>query len=176
MNSRGNIGRWAVAALAALCSMHPASATIVISGDAGGPIPQYEQRFAMMRASGETVVIDGRCLSACTMVLGLVPPERLCVTPRARLGFHAAWFPDMAGGRVFSRQDTQRLHDSYPPAVRHWIARRGGLSAKMLILEGAALRALVPSCQLVAAPRRAIPAAGHALEISAYHRGLGRGL
>ena len=170
------IGCQALAVVAALCWIPPASATIVISGDPGGPIPQYEQRFAMMRAIGETVVIDGRCFSACTMVLGLVPPDRLCVTPRARLGFHAAWFPDMAGGRVFSREDTRRLHDSYPPAVRHWIARRGGLSAKMLILEGPALRAMVPSCQLVAAPRRAFPPAGHTLEISAYHRTLGRGL
>ena len=50
-----------------------------------------------LRSSGERVVIDGPCLSACTMVLGVIPRDRICVTPRARLGFHAAWHPDDSG-------------------------------------------------------------------------------
>src|SRR5688500_5233554 len=79
-----------------------ASATMIITADPGGPISHYEHRYASVRATGENVVIDGACFSACTLVLGLVPPERICVTPRARLGFHAAWFPDLAGGRVIS--------------------------------------------------------------------------
>ena len=32
-------------------------------------------------------MIDGRCLSACTLVRGVIPRERICVTRRARLGF-----------------------------------------------------------------------------------------
>ena len=168
--------RCVLAAVAALLWTPSASATMVITADAGGPISHYEQRYAMVRATGETVVIDGRCFSACTMVLGLVPRGQVCVTARARLGFHAAWFPDMAGGRVMSRQHTQRLHDSYPEPVRHWIARRGGLSAQMLVLEGRELRAILPACRLAAVPSRAIGQAGHTLEISAYGKGLDRRL
>jgi hypothetical protein len=39
------------------------------------------------------VIIDGFCASACTIVLGTVPHDKICVTFRAKLGFHAAWDP-----------------------------------------------------------------------------------
>src|SRR2546430_12063950 len=41
-----------------------------------------------------SVVIAGTCVSACTMVLGLVPTDRICATSNAVLGFHAAWMFD----------------------------------------------------------------------------------
>ena len=50
-----------------------ASAAVVLSGDGGGKMEEYAARFQQVRASGDTVVIDGICSSACTMVLGLVP-------------------------------------------------------------------------------------------------------
>jgi hypothetical protein len=155
---------------------------MIITGDAGGSIQQYEELYAAVRATGEYVVIDGRCFSACTMVLGLVPRDRICVTPRARLGFHAAWFPDMAGGKVISAYHTRRLHSIYPDSVRHWIARRGGLSTRMIVLQGRELLAILPACRTAAAPRRTASAGretaaiGHRLEISAAGKGLGRGL
>ena len=143
-----------------------ASATVVINGDRGGLIRQYEQRYAMVRASGRPVVIDGRCYSACTLVLGLVPPDRVCVTPRARLGFHAAWFPGPGGGQVLSRDHTLRLYDLYPGWVRSWIVRRGGLSSRMLILEGAELRAMVTPCRLQKVPPEAFARARHNRKIA----------
>lgn len=167
------IGRGVLAA-AAMLWMPSASATMIITADTGGPISHYEQRYAMLRATGEYVVIDGRCFSACTMLLAYVPRERVCVTPRARLGFHAAWFPDMTGGRVISRQHTQRLHDSYPAPVRHWLARRGGLSSQMLVLQGRELQAILPPCRLVAGTQNGIVRTGHNLEMSAFGKGLGR--
>jgi hypothetical protein len=171
--------RGVVAAVAAVLWVPSAAATVVIAADPGGSIDQYERRYAAIRASGEQVVIDGPCYSACTLVLGLVPRDRVCVTARARLGFHAAWFPDMAGGRVISARHTQRLHDAYPAPVRGWIARRGGLSARTLVLEGRELRSMVPACGYATGSRSArwaFPAAGHNLEISAAAKGLGPGL
>ena len=67
-------------------SLTPASATMRIAEDRGGQIGHYLQAFAMLRSSGENVVIDGNCLSACTLVLGLIPRSRICATPRARWG------------------------------------------------------------------------------------------
>ena len=61
-----------------------------IAEDRGGQIGQYLQAFNTLRSSGERVIVDGNCLSACTLVLGLVPRERICATQRARFGFHAA--------------------------------------------------------------------------------------
>ena len=117
-----------------------------IAEDRGGQIGQYLQSYAAVRSSGEQVVVDGNCLSACTMVLGLIPPERICATSRARFGFHAAWMPDDNGHPVTSPMGTQALWNIYPPSVRHWISRHGGLSRKMIFMEGRSLHGIVASC------------------------------
>jgi hypothetical protein len=128
------------------CGISSASATMRIAGDRGGQIGQYLQNFAAVRSSGEQVVIDGNCLSACTMVLGLVPRDRVCATSRARFGFHAAWMPDENGRPVTSPMGTQALWNIYPAPVRRWISRHGGLSRRMIYMEGSALHGVVSSC------------------------------
>ena len=124
-----------------------ASATMRIAEDRGGQIGQYLQTFAAVRATGEPVIVDGNCLSACTLVLGLVPRGQICATPRARFGFHAAWMPDLAGRPVTSALGTQALWKIYPASVRRWISRHGGLSRKMIYLEGRALEGVVTICE-----------------------------
>jgi hypothetical protein len=128
-----------------------ASATMRIAEDRGGQIGHYLQAFAMMRSTGENVVIDGNCLSACTLVLGLIPNSKICATERARFGFHAAWMPDGEGRPVTSSMGTRALWNIYPASVRHWINRHGGLSRKMIFLEGHDLHGIVRSCS--ATPR-----------------------
>src|SRR5215831_8364414 len=63
-----------------------------ITRDHGGLVDQYKYKYAMIRDRGERVIIDGICNSACTLVLGIVPLNRVCVTPRASLGFHQAYY------------------------------------------------------------------------------------
>jgi hypothetical protein len=123
-----------------------ASATMRIAEDRGGQIGHYMQAFAMLRSSGERVVVDGNCLSACTLVLGLIPRSRICATPRARFGFHAAWMPDVDGRPVTSPMGTEALWNVYPTTVRRWISRHGGLSRKMIFLQGRELDGIVASC------------------------------
>lgn len=123
-----------------------ASATMRIAEDRGGQIGHYLQVFAMLRSSGENVVVDGNCLSACTLVLGLIPHGKMCATRRARFGFHAAWMPDLEGRPVTSAVGTQALWNIYPGAVRRWISRHGGLSRKMIYLQGRDLGGIVESC------------------------------
>jgi hypothetical protein len=133
-------------AVLAMLNASPASATMLIAEDRGGQIGHYLQAFALVRSSGEKVVIDGNCLSACTLVLGLVPRERVCATSRARLGFHAAWMPDAYGRPITSPMGTQALWDIYPAHVRSWINRRGGLQRKMIFLQGRELAGFIPPC------------------------------
>jgi hypothetical protein len=140
-------------AIVVTLSVTSASATMRISEDRGGQIGHYLQTFAALRSTGENVVIDGNCLSACTLVLGLVPRERICVTQHARFGFHAAWMPDRDGRPVTSPLGTQALWDIYPPSVRRWISRHGGLSRKMIFLEGRALGGIVASCNRGVSPQ-----------------------
>ena len=134
------------ALVGALTTISPASATIRIAGDVGGQIGAYIQRHAAMRQSGERVVIDGPCLSACTMVLGVIPQDRICVTSRALLGFHAAFDVDPSGRRVMNPQGSSLMMDHYPQEVRNWIARRGGLSREMMFLSGRGLSSMYASC------------------------------
>jgi hypothetical protein len=128
----------------------PVSATMRIAEDRGGQIGHYLQAFTMLRSTGERVVIDGDCLSACTLVLGMIPRRQMCVTGRAVFGFHAAWMPDRDGRPVTSNMGTRALWNVYPPSVRRWIARHGGLSRRMIYLQGRDLASIVPSCS---APR-----------------------
>jgi hypothetical protein len=129
------------------CGMSSASATMRIAEDRGGQIGQYLQNFTAVRQSGERVIVDGSCLSACTLVLGLIPSDRICATARARFGFHAAWMPDPNGRPVTSPMGTQALWNIYPVSVRHWINQHGGLSRKMIYMQGRSLNGIVASCE-----------------------------
>lgn len=127
-------------------SVGSASAAVRIEADRGGEIGKYLMEFAMLRETGERVIIDGPCLSACTLVLSLIPRERICITQRALLGFHAAWSPDGYGGRQTNHGATRMMLASYPPHVRKWIKRRGGLNRHMMVLRGRELSSMYRSC------------------------------
>jgi hypothetical protein len=128
-----------------LLAMSPALAER-ISDDAGGVIDTYVQKFTLVRDSGERIVVDGQCLSACTLVLALVPRERICVTPNAVFGFHSAWSYDAQGGEAVNREATQSLLNMYPEQIRRWIRANGGLHQKLVYLRGRQLAGLYPVC------------------------------
>lgn len=132
------------AAMAALTAT--SASALRISHDAGGQIGPYMATYASLRSSGEQIVIDGPCLSACTMLLGIIPRENICVTPRARLGFHAAWKPDDNGNPVTHVGATKVLWEIYPQNVRSWLSRHGGLQRKMVFLHGRELSAMYQPC------------------------------
>jgi hypothetical protein len=125
----------------------PASADVRILASPGGQIGPFLELFSAVRQSGERVVIDGPCLSACTLVLMSVPRQRVCVTPRAVLGFHAASSRDFYGRRVWEPEATGVVLAAYPPRIREWIVRRGGLSSRLLLLRGRELAAMYPRCR-----------------------------
>jgi hypothetical protein len=124
----------------------PALADVRIMASLGGPVGGYLTFFSKVRQSGERVVIDGPCLSACTFVLSTIPRSRICVTPRAVLGFHAPVVIDQEGRKFHSREVTRAMGASYPPAVRTWIKRHGGLTQDLILLRGRELAALYPRC------------------------------
>jgi len=98
---------------------------------------------------GERVIIDGICNSACTLVLGIVPLNRICATPRASLGFHQAYYDRRwtAGVKITSVSGTAELMSTYPPPVHDWINRHGGLTSTMKrVFNGRELWAIVDPC------------------------------
>jgi hypothetical protein len=136
----------AAGALVMLTGINSASAEVRIQRDFGGQIGPYLYKYAMVREAGHKVVIDGPCLSACTLALAVIPRDRICMTQNAVLGFHAAWMPGADGHPVKSAGGTRLLMAVYPPRVRDWIRRRGGLNGKTIFLRGRELAALYPSC------------------------------
>ena len=134
------------AALGAL-AVAPAQAEVRILSSPGGQVGPFLDLFERVRDSGERVVIDGPCLSACTLVLSMVPGDRICVTRRAVLGFHAARSIDRRG-RIYAEPEASELVlEAYPARVRSWIRRRGGLTSRLLLLRGRELTAIYPSCR-----------------------------
>jgi hypothetical protein len=135
-----------VGALCAFTAL-PAQAEIRILESPGGQVGPFLDLFEQVRASGERVVIDGPCLSACTLVLSMVPNDRICVTRRAVLGFHAARSIDRRGKMYAEPEASAIVLQAYPTAVQNWIRRRGGLTSRLLLLRGRELAAIYPTCR-----------------------------
>jgi hypothetical protein len=113
----------------------------------GGEVSQFIDMFDHLRKSGDRVVIDGPCLSACTLVLSAVPSKRICVTRRAVLGFHAARLIDRRGRFQAEPEATEIMYQTYPAAIRGWIRRHGGLTSHLLLLRGPELAGFYRVCQ-----------------------------
>ena len=136
------------AATAALM-LSTAQGAVRIKSDPGGQIGPYLENLVALRGSGERVIIDGICNSACTLVLGIVPLNRICVTPRASLGFHMAYFDKATTGglKVMSYEGTADVMSYYPNTVKDWLSRHGGLTPDMKkVRNGPELWAIIDPC------------------------------
>ena len=135
--------------LFSLLAASPAQADLRITRDHGGYVTEYKAKYERIRDRKERVIIDGICNSACTMVFGIVPMNKVCVTPRASLGFHQAYY-DKAftfGIKVNSSEGTSDLMSYYPRPVKEWISRNGGLTNEMKkIKNGMDLWSIVDPC------------------------------
>jgi hypothetical protein len=127
----------------------PARAELHITRDHGGYVEEYKTKYKRVRDKGERVIIDGICNSACTLVLGIVPMNKICVTPKASLGFHQAYY-DKAftfGMKITSAEGTTDLMSYYPDTVKDWIRRNGGLTTDMKkIKNGVDLWKIIDPC------------------------------
>jgi hypothetical protein len=137
-----------LAAVLLLAGMGASQAVVRIADDRGGRIGTYVDKYQDLRSSGETVIIDGLCASACTIVLGALPHDRICVTSHANLGFHAAWDFGADGRAITNPEATQMLYSMYPPPVKRWISQRGGLTPHMIFLRGRQLQSMYKPCFL----------------------------
>jgi hypothetical protein len=143
-------GAYASAVLLAFSFMMPsnAAADVRIVDDPGGEVSSFVQKYQEIRDSGQHVEIDGPCLSACTLLTGIVPRSHICVTSRAVLGFHAAsYYDDASRSLVPTREGSALVMRLYPAEIRGWIMRHGGLTPHMIELRGRDLAALYQPCR-----------------------------
>lgn len=125
----------------------PCDAAIRIEDDMGGSLGAYYIKFSNIRKSGQHVIIDGDCFSACTIVTGMVAHQNICITPRARFGFHAALAPNEFGMLAVNPTATRVLYQLYPTNIRTWLHRNGGLNDRTIVLDGNALAHMYPMCR-----------------------------
>jgi len=93
--------------------------TMVLANDMGGLISAYEQRYIRAARSGARAVIDGDCLSACTMAIGIFR-GRICAAPNAVLGFRSAWEP-WPCGKVPAPPGTRQIARHFTREAMTWV-------------------------------------------------------
>jgi len=137
-------GMFAAALL--LWGIGASQAAVRIANDAGGRIDRYLDGYEKLGASGQMVRIDGLSASACTIVLAMIPRDKICVTSNANLAFHAAWDFGAYRRAITNPEATRNLFAMYPVQVRRWIAHHGGLTPRTIFLRGKQLQAMYRSC------------------------------
>jgi hypothetical protein len=141
--------RYLIVVMLALWPPAAHAADTIITRDHGGLVEEYKAKYAKIRDGGGRVIINGICNSACTLVLGIVPLKRICVTPKASLGFHEAYIDKSFtfGIKLTSYAGTADLVSYYPDSVKDWIRRHGGLTPEMKhVVNGPELWAMVDPC------------------------------
>jgi hypothetical protein len=100
-----------------------------ITQDPGGRIVDFVRKYSNMRDAGTHVVIDGDCISACTILIGVLRPENVCATSLAAFGFHSASYRsvDKKGKEHFEHNPeiSELIWDTYPGDLRTLLAYRG---------------------------------------------------
>jgi hypothetical protein len=76
------------------------------------------------------------------MALVVMPRDRICVTNKARLGFHAA----IRSGRA-DAAGTKLLYSTYPTDIQKWITENHALDTlKVTVLSGRELESMIQRC------------------------------
>lgn len=115
-------------------------AIIEVVEDHGGFVREYFAAVEQLRNTKTQIKITGTCESACTLIFAL-PPDRICVDPLAKIGFHRAKNiddPDMAD--VWS----EVMWNSYPDIIRQ---RLQTLTKNFKYLMGQALIPFYSQCK-----------------------------
>ena len=91
----------------------------VIRYDMGGDVEQRIREVERLRAEGTVVRIEGTCVSACTLYLGL---PNSCVAANAQLGFHGprTRIPGLPLPREVFERESGIMATYYPGQIRSW--------------------------------------------------------
>ena len=125
-----------------------------IADDHGGVLSVYIEKYVALRESGRNVMIDGVCSSSCTLVFGIIPQSRICVTSQANVGFHSAsklgadWTLFGPAHMVEDPGATAVIWHLYPRGVQQWLNQHGGMPPPeaMVFLNGPELALLYRPC------------------------------
>jgi len=103
----------------------------VLYDEPGGELSAHVARWQALAQSDDDVEIRGPCDSACTLIMGYVPTERLCFGEYASLRFHPV--RDAITDTPLEKS-TKWMINSYPQDIRLWIESKGGWE-KMALMQ-----------------------------------------
>ncbi len=137
----------AVAGMIALASTPVTAMTITENG--GGLMVVFDTKANEMASTGEYVQFAGPCASGCTFFLRL---SKICITPEARFGFHAAFnfvptWRDHQYAQITNQGATRMMFAQYPDWVQDWIRDNGGLTPKMIWMDFETAKQHVKVCK-----------------------------
>ncbi len=121
------MGRLSIVAIMFACMLTAPADAETIGNDNGGYVVTYALR--VLKAKQPRIM--GRCASACTLYLG---HPKACVGPNAVLVFHAPYGSSASGNR-YAKEYLMRSYAKTPGLVA-WIKARGGLSRRLLTMNG----------------------------------------
>ena len=76
---------------ASLITASDGAKTVLVTDSPGGNVDAFDQAFGRWsQIPGVKVEIRHWCASACTQLLSYFEPDRICLSPGARVGFHSA--------------------------------------------------------------------------------------
>ncbi len=106
---------------------------LVIESSMGGSVTAFQIKALQLFAAGTPVIIDGPCMSACTLIVD-VDRKNVCITTKAILGYHQAATRDENG------QITETFPLNYEtPGLNAYIQSRGGLpspdAANLMLMD-----------------------------------------
>ena len=110
--------------------------------DSGGFLANYLADLEKLKRLGvRQLQLDAACASACTVYLRL--GNRVCVTKRARIGFHritllgrTRFGPIRARLKSAERNYNDKFLQRLPANIRSWRGIRNGLPRRMVWLKG----------------------------------------
>jgi hypothetical protein len=122
--------------------------TFTVRNDLGGFTYKYWELATKFHENGTRIIIDGRCISACTFFL---VDEKACVTDNAVLGFHAmtenvGTLEHPVMGKEINKGATEEQFSVYPVQVQNFIKKNGGLTLDTMYLAPPELFQVVPKC------------------------------
>lgn len=113
--------RWLLALMLLVSS--PASAEVHrVDDDHGGIVIEYIAKYVAWDKAKDTVIVEGACVSACTIMLGIIDNDKMCATKNAEFGFHSAVL--MPYG-LYTEEGTRLLWFFYQRRVRKLLLREG---------------------------------------------------
>lgn len=119
-----------------------------IMHDVGGSVGEFIKNISAMRAAGTLVVVDGQCISSCTMVTSLAP-ENICATSNAQFVFHSAFIRDEDGDKHYAKDATDVIWHQYPSNLRGVLVTHGWGGEEhndLLFIEGDEVFKFVRRC------------------------------